>query len=331
MEKGYITSFLVIILIFTVVFISMNYRNNSTSQAQSVQQNGIPIKAEANIDLYTLYYSLEAKILTNTLTSEEKKSAIATMTNFDFEPFLQDYNTGNLYDIWLYSKILKNLNLSNPSRDSIINYINDLLSTNGYFLSYHGEDSKQEPENYLMSTKMALEILDILTYELSDQIYFSISNWLKENYSEFELDTNKYDIVSFSGFLNLISSIEITLKKHGIENLSIIKQINLHNLQKSLLDTKLDIQLMESIMDINQQLDKDIAPIDISDIKKITELENQDGGYPLYSQPKEKSDILTTYLVYKVLSQLNLEISLTNKQLKYLNTNLQYGLNKGIN
>ncbi len=47
---------------------------------------------------------------------------------------------------------------------------------------------------------MALEIIDKLSYELSDQIYFTISNWLIVKYSEFELDTNKYEIVSFSGF-----------------------------------------------------------------------------------------------------------------------------------
>ena len=270
-----------------------------------------------DIDLYSLYYSASSNELLNNFTSSQRQLVKKEIGEFDITSFLESGVNGGLYDLWLYTHVCSLIDQNVNNKEKLINYIESLYAPEGFYLSHKDEDKKQKPDNYLLSTKMALETLALL--ESPSENSAQINRWLSQKVIK-NFNNTSYEPISGGDTLFLIISLNQVLGKEGTLFVNIEKKsIEVIEL---LVKSEDSFEKFNTIMNLNSIISKKI-PIDKNEIINILgRIHNNEGGFPLYGDPKQNPDILSTYLCIKMINSFNLDYPITEKDELFINNSL---------
>lgn len=298
-----------------------NYEEPSiyfTDESGTIIYNHSNKETSYNIDLYSLYYSLEAKKIIGETQFEHTEEIIPILTSASFEKEVLEKN--NVFDLWLYTQTLKHFGLELPDKTLVTEYLEELQTSNGFFLSQSNEDVTNNHENYILSTKLALDIYK--TSSLIPKYPDKISTWLNHAFQNL-LEDKKKDFLTSGGYLHLIKSIN--------DNLLAIK--GTYTLGTKHFDTYIkkteieyknstnNIEKFDTAIQINKAFDKAVLPVEQSLVTSlIKDKQLDDGSFPLYGQ--KQSDIMTTFLFVKVANELKIVIPSEEKLKEYLETQL---------
>jgi hypothetical protein len=288
-----------------------------TDQSGKIIYEHLNKEASYNIDLYTLYYSLEAKKMLFGTQFEHQEDLISILTSTSFEKEVLQKN--NIFDLWLYTQTLKMFSLELPDKKLVSKFLEDLQTSNGFFLSQSNEDISNVHENYILSTKLALDIYSSSSIEPSNPD--KISTWLNKTFRT--LQQERKDFLSFGGYLHLIKSIDDSLLEIG-ETFTMDGQ----EFQTYLKQTEIEyrnsannIEKFDTAIQINKVFNKEILEVEQSLINSlIKDKQLDDGSFPIYGQ--KQPDVMTTFLYLKVANELNIEIPRKEKLKEYLETQL---------
>lgn len=268
------------------------------------------------IDLYSLYYSSKLKHILNTLTDNDKQMIREEFYNYDLDSFI--INTGGLYDLWLFLQtgVLIDFQIESEDKEKLIKYVKDLKTDNGFFLSHINESIDQVSTNYLLSTKMSLDIYELLGF--SDPDLSETALWIKGVIDE--INRLDMDLISFGGHLDSIIHIINYLKQTQ-------EEVNLYeSLENHLLDIEPQLSKIEGgfekfdiMVKLNQALEKELFFIDKELVEEhLSSIRLKEGGFPMYGSIGQPPNILTTYLAYEIHEYLGINVVIPQNDEKYM-------------
>ncbi|MBN3525180.1 hypothetical protein [Paenibacillus apiarius] len=306
-------SLYIVILASIISLLVLNKKNidfESYSIIDEGNQEEIP-----QIDLYTYHYSTKAiDKINNTIsvTNSERKN----LGNLDIKQFAHDNNKGSLYDIWLYTHSLDATDVKVEQISFIINFLNELQAEEGFFLSYKKEYKNGKENNYILSTKMALDIYRYYNHPIPNVKY--IKEWL--NKVIYDLG-EKDDFVTIGSYVYLMKVMEKYIVENSDNSFFLPQRIieSFMEILKELYEKEEEsVEKYDTALKLNSlfkkshfEMDKDVVSYYFNSIQ----LEN--GSFPLYGVIAE-SDVLTTYLVVNISRELNISIPNKHSLLEYL-------------
>lgn len=321
-KLNYLTKTLIVstIVICAFFFIHLNYsgkvETHSYDKTPIVEQNGNG-QEPTNIDLYSLYYSAKSSENLNMLSADEKNMIKNKIREFEISPLLEKGMNGGLYDVWLYIQICSLFEEEVRSKSLLISYIESLYSPKGFYLSHNKEDTQQTSVNYLLSTKMALESLDLLKHSTlnSEQIYRWLSNDVIQT-----IDNSQYDPISEGDLLFLIASLEKNLRVEKVHPFNFER--NIERVKESLISLEDSFEKLDTIVKLNTLLDEKILIDKVDATNTFKAIQLKDGGFPMYGDINQSADILTTYLILNIRSSLILDFPISENDKTFINDSL---------
>ncbi|MBG9791100.1 hypothetical protein ABD76_00550 [Paenibacillus dendritiformis] len=172
------------------------------------------------VDLYNFYYATETILLLNQYSDQEYIDKIHGKLNdlVSIEHLIRPENKGGLYDVWLYVNSLKSNEIKLEKIDKIITYLKELQTKEGFFLSYKGESVNVARKNYLLSSKMSLDIMSHYKKEIPSLPDIQI--WINKVFHD--LNTHTFDdFISYGNYLYLMKYIEETYLPESVKGLRI--------------------------------------------------------------------------------------------------------------
>lgn len=304
--------YIIILTLITFVFIITIYGENGSSNSPNSDS-----QKESNLyslDFYNLYYALELKKLTNSLTNEDELKVIQAFESVKADSLV--LQSGNIFDLWLYSKINllldKQLLMSKDEKE----LIDKLFTNNGFFLSTVDESQSLNNSSYILSTKMGLDIYAAYNETIPNSKI--IKSWVNETLSKVA-NAEKQDFISYGSYLYLLDEINDYLKTESKIFVSNEKQ---EWMMKRLVDSynqiPNSIEKFDTALNINEAYKLNVIPVDSKEVHKYLEsIQLENGSFPIYGVGE--ADIMTTFLAVKIMNKLGIENEKEEKLIRYLN------------
>lgn len=138
-KRIYLTfiGFVVLLIIsFSIYILFFNNVNQYKNEQYTIASNSV--EQEIYIDLYKVYYSLETNSFTNSLSKEQTSEVKKYIKDYSVETLI--FNSVSIHDLWLYTKICEKLNLEIDDPRPLLEYVQELRTDNGYYLSNRDEE-----------------------------------------------------------------------------------------------------------------------------------------------------------------------------------------------
>lgn len=312
-KRIYLTfiGFVVLLIIsFSIYILFFNNVNQYKNEQYTIASNSV--EQEIYIDLYKVYYSLETNSFTNSLSKEQTSEVKKYIKDYSVETLI--FNSVSIHDLWLYTKICEKLNLEIDDPRPLLEYVQELRTDNGYYLSNRDEDKNLDPLSYLLDTKMSIEVLQLLSYEFDDSEREQTHRWLISNFPQ---SLDKEDILSYTDLYYLAITTNELL---GFDNALIMNKKDVDFINEKLTleeDSLLKFLVISNFNKLNEknkiQIDKEYL------LDYLNSLQREDGGYPLYGDiNQDTADILSTYHVYHILDSFDIDYSINNEAYEYI-------------
>ncbi|MGN7300310.1 hypothetical protein [Ferdinandcohnia sp. SAFN-114] len=314
--------FVTIISIFLVFLFDKN-DHISISTIENISSKDIESEKEKRvdqIDLYETYYSINSKTILKTLSNGEVIKIEESLANTDFSKIINEKNLRlSLYDVWLYTETIKLMGKDLEYKDQILYYLESLSSDKGFYRSSTTEGLGLEHSNYLLATKMAIEIY--ISYGEPIPNAIETKKWLKNLCTELANQEDK-DFISLGDYLVMIKNISENNNELNISAEQEYKDLTEYFFENLLVREVKNIQEFNTLIDISKAFDINLTGLDAKFETYMISVQLADGSFPIYGQQGEHSDILTTYLFIKTSNELGITIPNFEKLNVYLSNKI---------
>lgn len=231
-----------------------------------------------------------------------------------------------MYDLWLY---VMSVQFDENTKSQILSDLAKLNSENGfYFANFKEKENYQsynlKSYNYLLDTKMALEVLGKLEIEISD--VDKILNYLEDVHNE--INQIELDFISMGSFLTMMNQISLM-----IENKTNFNNFNddiLQGLQTLFEELPLSIDSISTAIDVQESFG-DVIILNKDEIKLFFDSIQTSEGLFNIGGSTTGHDTLSTYLSIKVMTYLGIPVpkkAITIASLEKINEYSLLGINK---